>query len=66
MFTPPFEITFPLVMFYVFLQTEVGSLKMIDPKSMDDSYISDDNNADSDGDLPCFSDIDALVNFTIL
>lgn len=50
----------------VSLQTEVGSLKMIDPESMDDSSMSDHNCADSDGDLPCFSDTEALVDFTIL
>nr|GEX46168.1 SMAD/FHA domain, microspherule protein domain protein [Tanacetum cinerariifolium] len=45
----------------VSLQTEVGSLKMIDPESMDNSSISDHNSADSDGDLPCFSDTEALT-----
>ncbi|GKA95787.1 SMAD/FHA domain, microspherule protein domain protein [Tanacetum coccineum] len=45
----------------VSLQTKVGSLKMIDPESMDNSSISDHNSADSDGDLPCFSDTEALT-----
>lgn len=45
--------------------TEVGSLKTIDPKSMDNNPSLTHNNCDNDGDLPYFSDIEALVYFII-
>ncbi|KAI3808417.1 hypothetical protein L1987_24368 [Smallanthus sonchifolius] len=42
------------------LPLEVGSVKMTDLKSMDDSYISE-NNSDSDGDIAYFSDVEAMI-----
>ncbi|KAL4577688.1 hypothetical protein LXL04_013799 [Taraxacum kok-saghyz] len=36
-------------------------VKMIDPESMDDCYVSDQNNSDSDGDIPYFSDVEAMI-----
>lgn len=43
------------------LPLQVGSVKMIDPESIDNSYIDDQNNFDSDGDIPYFSDVEAMV-----
>ncbi|KAJ9540943.1 hypothetical protein OSB04_027449 [Centaurea solstitialis] len=43
------------------LPVEVGSLKMNDPESMDNAYMSDQNNSDSDGDIPYFSDVEAMI-----
>ncbi|XP_076955487.1 uncharacterized protein LOC143630321 [Bidens hawaiensis] len=43
------------------LPLELGNVKMIDPDSMDDSYINNDNNSDSDGDIPYFSDVEAMI-----
>lgn len=43
------------------LPLEVGTVKMIDPESIDDSYVSDNNNSDSDGDIPYFSDVEAMI-----
>ena len=43
------------------LPLEVRSMKMIDPKSMDDSNVSDQNNSDDDADIPYFSDVEAMV-----
>jgi len=46
----------------VALPLEVGSVKMIDPEFMDDCYVSDQNNSDSDdGEIPYFSDVEAMV-----
>ncbi|KAI7736622.1 hypothetical protein M8C21_025707 [Ambrosia artemisiifolia] len=39
------------------LPLEVGTSKMIDPESMGDN----DNNSDSDGDIPYFSDVEAMI-----
>nr|KAJ0196284.1 hypothetical protein LSAT_V11C700366760 [Lactuca sativa] len=36
-------------------------MKMIDPKSMDDSNVSDQNNSDDDADIPYFSDVEAML-----
>ena len=36
---------------------------MNDPESMDNAYMSDQNNSDSDGDIPYFSDVEAMVKF---
>lgn len=44
------------------LSLEVGTVKVIDPESMGDSYINE-NNSDSDGDIPYFSDVEAMVKF---
>ncbi|KAL7612126.1 uncharacterized protein LOC111913338 [Lactuca sativa] len=43
------------------LPLEVGSVKMIDPESMDDSNVSDQNNSDDDADIPYFSDVEAMI-----
>nr|XP_043635017.1 uncharacterized protein LOC122606117 [Erigeron canadensis] len=43
------------------LPIEIGSVKMIDPEAMDDSHIDDLNNSDSDGDIPYFSDVEAMI-----
>lgn len=43
------------------LPLEVGSFKIINSESMDDSYIDEVNNSDSDGDVPYFSDVEAMV-----
>ncbi|PWA62292.1 SMAD/FHA domain, Microspherule protein domain protein [Artemisia annua] len=43
------------------LPVEVGPVTMIDPESVDDSYIDDHNNSDSDGDIPYFSDVEAMI-----
>ncbi|KAI7747441.1 hypothetical protein M8C21_000142 [Ambrosia artemisiifolia] len=42
------------------LPLEVGSVKMTDLATMDDSYVSE-NNSDSDGDIPYFSDVEAMI-----
>ncbi|KAI3794262.1 hypothetical protein L1987_36891 [Smallanthus sonchifolius] len=42
------------------LPLEVGTVKMIDPESMGDTYINE-NNSDSDGDIPYFSDVEAMI-----
>ncbi|KAK9062030.1 hypothetical protein SSX86_019214 [Deinandra increscens subsp. villosa] len=42
------------------LPLEVGTIKMIDPESMDDSCINE-NNSESDGDVPYFSDVEAMI-----
>ncbi|KAL9992005.1 putative transcription factor interactor and regulator FHA-SMAD family [Helianthus debilis subsp. tardiflorus] len=42
------------------LPLEAGTIKMIDPESMGDSFIND-NNSDSDGDIPYFSDVEAMI-----
>ncbi|GJZ77354.1 SMAD/FHA domain, microspherule protein domain protein [Tanacetum coccineum] len=44
-------------------QMPLPPVTMIDPESIDDSYIDDHNNSDSDGDIPYFSDVEAMVNF---
>ncbi|KVI08802.1 Forkhead-associated (FHA) domain-containing protein [Cynara cardunculus var. scolymus] len=43
------------------LPVEVGSVKMNDPELMDNTYISDQYNSDSDGDIPYFSDVEAMI-----
>lgn len=43
------------------LPLEVGSVKMIDPESVEESYVDDQNNSDSDGDIPYFSDVEAMI-----
>ncbi|KAI3798852.1 hypothetical protein L1987_34136 [Smallanthus sonchifolius] len=42
------------------LPLEVGTVKMIDPESIGDSYINEVN-SDSDGDIPYFSDVEAMI-----
>ncbi|KAI3704528.1 hypothetical protein L1987_74751 [Smallanthus sonchifolius] len=42
------------------LPLEVGSVKITDLKSLDNSYISD-NNSDSDDDIAYFSDVEAMI-----
>ncbi|KAD7479199.1 hypothetical protein R6Q59_001455 [Mikania micrantha] len=42
------------------LPLEVGTIKMINPESMGNSYINEDN-SDSDGDIPYFSDVEAMI-----
>ncbi|CAI9299364.1 unnamed protein product [Lactuca saligna] len=43
------------------LPLEVGSMKMIDPESMDDSNVSDQNNSNDDAGIPYFSDVEAMI-----
>ncbi|GJW73681.1 SMAD/FHA domain, microspherule protein domain protein [Tanacetum coccineum] len=42
-------------------QMPLPPVTIIDPESIDDSYIDDHNNSDSDGDIPYFSDVEAMI-----
>ncbi|XP_071706585.1 uncharacterized protein [Rutidosis leptorrhynchoides] len=51
----------PMVYNEIPLPLEGGSVKRVDPEPMDDSYIDDVDNSDSDGDVPYFSDVEAMI-----